>query len=337
MKRRLISTLVAVSMISTLSCVSAAEFDIRPKAAGFQNFEKISLETLTEEETPHEILPVEMLEPDSTKSDRFIIKYKNDSNKLLISEASQIASYSVQSISEVADSAVLSKSNAVMDESVSTVQSVQLTEKVDIDAFVNHVMTEESDNIEYVQPDYTIDLSALEEEDGNNTGNNVTETDNNVNIVEAEQTPSPETDLVETITEASSAVVSEDAETETLSETEQETIVALIDTGVDINHADLSGHIFANNSDNNTDDDGNGYLGDINGWDFFNNTPNVYNPDLGLEQAHGTHIAGIIANTAPDAKILPIKVFEGGTAYTSDIIEAIHYAESMGASVVNCS
>lgn len=336
MKRKLISTLVAVSMLSTLPCVSAAELDMQPETEEFQDFEEISLETLAEDEMPHEILPAEISEPDPTKSDRFIIKYKNDRNES-ISEASKIASYSVQSVSEVADSATLSKANAVMDESILTMQSVQLTEKVDIDDFVNHVMTEESDNIEYVQPDYTIDLSALEEKDGNNTGNNVTETDNSVNIAEAEQTYSPEKDSVKTMTEAASAVVLEDAETENLSDEEQETIVALIDTGVDINHTALADHIYINESDNNNDDDGNGYLGDINGWDFFNNTPNVYNSDFGLEQAHGTHIAGIIAGTAPNAKILPLKVFEHGTAYTSDIIEAIHYAESMGAKIVNCS
>ena len=64
-------------------------------------------------------------------------------------------------------------------------------------------------------------------------------------------------------------------------------MVALIDAGIDINHTALSGHIYENINDNNTDEDGNGYIGDINGWDFYNNTPNVYNPDLENREARG--------------------------------------------------
>ena len=95
-------------------------------------------------------------------------------------------------------------------------------------------------------------------------------------------------------------------------------IVAIIDTGIDVTHPELSANM-------------------ISGWDFFNDTSNVYNPDLGMEQAHGTHIAGIISSVAPDVKIMPLKVFENGVAYTSDIIEAIQYAEANGAKIVNCS
>ena len=52
---------------------------------------------------------------------------------------------------------------------------------------------------------------------------------------------------------------------------------------------------------------------------------------------HGTHVAGIIAQNAPEAQILPLKVFEHGRAYTSDVIRAIEYAQEHGASVVNMS
>ncbi len=114
-------------------------------------------------------------------------------------------------------------------------------------------------------------------------------------------------------------------------------IVALLDTGVDTSCEKLSGRIYDNSLELGNDEDGNGYTGDVSGWDFCNGQPEVYNADLGLEQAHGTHIAGVIADTAPDVKILPLKVFENGSAYTSDIIEAIRYAEMMGAKVVNCS
>jgi len=124
-------------------------------------------------------------------------------------------------------------------------------------------------------------------------------------------------------------------------------LVAVLDTGIDTNHNALSGSIFVNpnESNNNLDNDGNGYIGDISGWDFINDNNIVNSSENMLDQWHGTHVAGLIAasgssqapGTAPNAKILPLKIFENGVAYTSDILEAIEYAESMGAQIVNCS
>ncbi|GHU37816.1 hypothetical protein FACS1894105_10610 [Clostridia bacterium] len=116
-------------------------------------------------------------------------------------------------------------------------------------------------------------------------------------------------------------------------------IVALIDTGIDITHSDLAGSLYANEQEiaDETDNDGNGYTDDINGWDFVNNDNSVNDIDWYYDQGHATMIAGIIKETAPEAKILPLKVFQGGIAYTSDIIAAITYADLMGASIANCS
>jgi subtilisin family serine protease len=85
----------------------------------------------------------------------------------------------------------------------------------------------------------------------------------------------------------------------------------------------------------------------VNGWNFFDETSQVFDPANTDNERHGTQIAGIIAavkdngkgiaGIAPAAKIMPLKVFNNGTAYTSDIIEAIQYAESAGAKIVNCS
>lgn len=126
--------------------------------------------------------------------------------------------------------------------------------------------------------------------------------------------------------------------------------VAVIDTGVDITHEDLSKNIWKNTEeipDNGLDDDMNGYIDDVNGWNFLENNNKVYDASLGHEEWHGTHVAGIIAGikdnekgvagVAPESEMLPLKVFSKGTAYTSDIMEAIAYAETMGAKVVNCS
>lgn len=60
-----------------------------------------------------------------------------------------------------------------------------------------------------------------------------------------------------------------------------------------------------------------------------------------MRSAHGTHVAGTISQVAEeygaDVTILPLMVFDGGLANTSDIISAITYAEKIGADIVNCS
>ncbi|TEB16644.1 Thermophilic serine proteinase precursor [Pelotomaculum sp. FP] len=117
-------------------------------------------------------------------------------------------------------------------------------------------------------------------------------------------------------------------------------IVAIFDTGIDITHKDLSQRIWTNQTEtpgNGTDDDGNGYIDDINGWNFSDDNSQVHMHGQEYDEWHGTHLAGIIAGAAPEAKILPLKVFNNGTAYTSDIIEAIEYAEKKGAKIANCS
>ena len=135
-----------------------------------------------------------------------------------------------------------------------------------------------------------------------------------------------------------------------------ETIVAVLDTGVDIYHEDLKDNIFKNQEEiyGNTekDDDNNGFVDDIAGWDFLNNDNTVYDntTDSTGEKtdSHGTHVAGIIAAAKngvgmqgvayENVKILPVKFIagkEGGDL--SDAIKGIKYAEKMGASIVNCS
>ena len=126
--------------------------------------------------------------------------------------------------------------------------------------------------------------------------------------------------------------------------------IAVIDTGIEIVHEDLAENIWTNSKeipDNGIDDDGNGKIDDINGWNFSDDSNIVCDNTNIADENHGTHIAGIIAavkdNTkgisgvAPMAKIMPLKVFKNGKAYTSDIINAIEYAENMGARIINCS
>ncbi len=122
--------------------------------------------------------------------------------------------------------------------------------------------------------------------------------------------------------------------------------IAVIDTGVDYNHEDLKDNIFINEAEANgqkgVDDDGNGYIDDIYGYDFANNDANPMD-----DNGHGTHCAGIIAAMHNDlgvrgimknASILPVKAFgSNGSATTMSIINAIDYAIKMGVDIMSNS
>ncbi len=135
--------------------------------------------------------------------------------------------------------------------------------------------------------------------------------------------------------------IGEDEESDIYIETaEKDIIVAVIDTAIDYDHEALVDSIYNNKQEeaDGIDNDGNGFVDDIIGWDFINGTDMSQSE---ITSNHGTHVSGLIAadgvGAGTDAKILPLNVFSEGVAYTSDIIEAIEYAEQAGAKIVNCS
>lgn len=122
-------------------------------------------------------------------------------------------------------------------------------------------------------------------------------------------------------------------------------VIAIIDTGVDYNHIDLRNNIWVNSAEipgNGIDDDGNGYVDDVYGWDFVGDDNDPMD-----DNGHGTHVAGIAAaennktgtvGVAYNCKIMCLKAGNSsGYFNNSDIAEAIQYAYMNGASVINMS
>ncbi len=123
----------------------------------------------------------------------------------------------------------------------------------------------------------------------------------------------------------------------------EDTVIAVIDTGVYYNHPHISPNIYTNEADlhgssaDGYDSDGNGYVDDYVGWDFYNG--DAYPID---DNGHGTHVAGLAASTysgvAPKAKILPIKVLSSsGSGDLGTIAAGIYYAIDRGADIINMS
>ncbi len=133
----------------------------------------------------------------------------------------------------------------------------------------------------------------------------------------------------------------------------KDVIVAIIDGGIDYTHEDLAGNFYYNSAEQNgatgVDDDQNGYVDDIYGWNFCTNTKDVY------PHAHGTHVAGTVAavnnngigvcgvaggngTAGTGVSLLSVQVFDSRSGSgEGDFAAAIVYAANNGAAIANCS
>ena len=136
-------------------------------------------------------------------------------------------------------------------------------------------------------------------------------------------------------------------------------VVAIIDSGISYLHEDLSNSIWINQTEKDgqpgVDDDGNGYVDDIRGWNFIRKSGNITSTENGESApGHGTHVAGIIGATNNNGKgisgiaggtgigdgvrLMSCQVFQGATnPSVADIAAALTYAADNGACIASCS
>lgn len=143
-------------------------------------------------------------------------------------------------------------------------------------------------------------------------------------------------------------------------------LIAIVDSGTDWTHEDLSANIWTNTKEianNGKDDDGNGYIDDVRGWDFVGNITSseaqagTIKPDndpkvigsINDQNGHGTVVAGCsgaatnnakgVASTGFGCRIIPIKVGSDNPSVRGLLrgYEAIAYAADLGAHIINCS
>ena len=198
-------------------------------------------------------------------------------------------------------------------------------------------------NVEYAEPNYIYSIDDFE------VGDIIYDDSGNESEEESENKSTANISVDDPLYSAQSNIISTNIDDvwDQYTTGDGSQVIAILDTGVDYTHPDLEANIWINEAELNGvedyDDDGNGYVDDIRGWDFIN----IDNAPLD-DNMHGTHVAGIagavgnngigIAGAAWNAKLMPIKVFQSnGQGNSVTISDGIEYAYMNGATVINMS
>lgn len=213
------------------------------------------------------------------KNSSFIVKYKNINNSKMrmMSDSSNILAYNNMDVIDF-----------------------------DTEKSIDEVKAELNDsNIDYIQPNYMLELTAINEISEVSTDNKLSENINN---------------------ELNDGVDNEDKSLEkTISSSNKEVVIGLIDSEVDSDNSEIKNYL----SDKRFSTIDNSGLSE---------------DELKFEQNHATHLAGIISGKSEclsdynvNVKIMPLEVFKGNMAKTSDILSAINFAKNNGVDVINMS
>lgn len=341
-------------------------------------------------------------------TDRFIIKYNGDieeavgyacdeSNKVKQQELETIKGSNEEEflkISENDEEIVVSKNvrdliskentgdiSTFSDEPVYEIDQeksvIKLSKKVDPEIFTEKIYEKASGRIEYIQPDYKLELSDIDEgsKDKAEEDKNIDSKDSDKTLLEDErnkediQKENKETEDISVDLE----VIENQAETSETESPVPETTETSEPENVESENVESETENIESETEENEEIDTESYddlQNDIqsgwrvtkgtgvkvavidskvdithqdlsshvvNGFNIVNNTELTYEENQIGQYYHGTHVTGIISSTVPEAEIIPIAAFENGQAYTSDLIKAIEYAKEHGATIVNCS
>ncbi|MDD1725177.1 MAG: S8 family serine peptidase, partial [Methanospirillum sp.] len=226
-------------------------------------------------------------------------------------------------------------------EGLTGLQSVDLNGTMSVKEAINEL--EASPYVAYAEPNYIISLSLPETEPAGN------DTDSDISALSYPNDPKYADQWGLSNTGQTGGKSGDDISASgawDVTTGSSDIVVAVIDTGVDYTHSDLAANIWTNPGEiagNGKDDDGNGYVDDLHGYDFINNDNDPMD-----DNGHGTHCAGVIGAVGNNGvgiaginwkvKIMPLKFLRAdGTGDTASSLNAIAYARKMGADVISCS